>query len=707
MKTEPGIVFQPNLLMGVSELAFLVWTPAEAARNQLMAQMREPGLVLQPRGCGNMGLRWRVEHWVGGDPLILRFDKPTNGGSRVLAGVMANGTVLVVTPDTGSTTRELSGFIVPDDGAWRTLVVRPGVSFNEPGTITLSSGSKTVTGTGTFFTRLCGRTSEDVTPGDKIFIASGGNSGTWEIDEIVSDTELTLINNASASQTTTWRIAGSYYQSSAPGSPYAHRYNVATFELKSGVVDADPDTHLVLADVMLDTGTTDKIQIIDRRQANMFRMLATTQLAAHLAVLMAPSACNSGTFSDDNYYQAMVADTRPAIADGGGGSADAVAWTSIAPTSDGLGALLISTHGSYVRATTFDPVSNSWPDWDASSGSQVRPDASGNVGAAHIALVPKASGRTHVLAYSLIASTAVYMRTSPDDGATWSSQSLIVTDVNMAGSAPPANYPTPIVLTKSGRLWVVYSFDDGVNYGLRAVYSLDYGATWVTDGGIGFEVISRVKDGVAPWLVPQDVTEYEGRLAILCADRPDGDTTDVYMTVLFTMSTASATWDPGDDIAGATPGGPETVDVTDAGGNPPYRDIGGGGLSLLPRQASSIVPVEGGLAIFHNHYVSDGSTGTGKTWVTVVERGDRADATLTDRRTLEIQQHSEVNWYYASGSRSNSPNQLSARMMPDGRVMAIVRRHSTSARMDSLRVGVCLSPAGSVYTPACFDDLNP
>lgn len=709
MKIEPGIALRPNLLMGVSELSFLVWTPAQAARDLLMAQMVEPGLVLQPRGCGNMGLRWRVEHWTGGDPLILRFDKLTNGGSRVLAGVLADGHVIVVTPDTGSTVRELSEITVPDDGAWRTLVMKRTSSVDEPGTISFTSGSKTVIGVGTAFTRLAGRTSEEVVPGDKILIASGGNAGTWEIDEVVSDTEITLIDNASATQTTTFRVAGSFYQDDIPGgSAYAHRYTIANFELKSSVVDADPDTHLVLADVMLDTGVTDKIQIIDRRQANMFRLLTTAAHVAHLAVLMAAASCNSGTFTDDDYYQAMVADTRPVIEDGGDAVDDAVLWTSLAPTSDGVGALVISTHNDYVRATRYDPVSNTWPDWDAASGDQVRPDTSGNVGAAHVVLVPKASGRTHVLVYSLHASLGIFMRTSDDDGDSWTSQSLVVGDSDMYVGASPTNAPTPVVLTKSGRMWIVYAFDDGVDYGLRAVYSLDYGATWVTDSGIGFEVLSRPVDGAANWLIPQDITEYEGRLAILCADRPDGDpgVTTVVMTVVFTMSTIDPTWDPGDDIAGATPGGPETVRVTDSGGTAPYHDVGGV-LGLLPRQASSIMPVPGGLAIFHNHYSSDGSTGAGKTWVTVVSPGDRADATLTDRRTLEILQHTEVNWYYASGSRSNSPNQLSARMMPDGRVMAIVRRHSSSARMDSLRLGVTLSPTGQIYAPSSFDDLNP
>ncbi len=707
MKTETGINYQYKLLMGVSELAYAAFMPEEQRRMFLRGRMAEAGLVLSPAACGNPGLPWRVEQFVAGDPLVLRFARAVGTNSMVNAGVLADGSVIIVEPDEGSTVRELSEITVPDDGVWYTLVVKRETTAYEPGTATFTASSTTVVGVGTKFTRLSSKTGDGLPVGDKLRVASGGNAGVdWEVDDVVSDTELTLVNPATATQSAAVRVSGSWYLDDIPTTPSAHRNPLTTFELLDARYLPDPDEYLVLADVMLDTGASAKIQIIDRRTSNMLRMLPdfnATRFIPRLLVSMGVASCNDAPpFTEDTYYQEMVAETRPVIEDGGG-AGDSVTWTSVAPTSDGLGMLMVSTHINYIRATQYDPASSVWPDWDALSGSQVRPDTSGVPRAAHLAAVPAASGATHILVYQAPAAQTIYYRTSSDDGASWSSQAAIINDTSMVSSAAVgASSPTPVILTRAGRMWVFYGFDNGTTQGIKAVYSDTYGATWNTNAGAGHIVLSRA-DASNTWAIPQDVTETEdGRMAILVNDRPSSGG-DLVMCVLLTVSTTDATWDPGDDVASATPSGPDTVRVVDpVYDEPPYVIYG-------QAQPSAIVGLNAGaFAVVHNHYYADGVNGLGKTWVTVVGRyGSKVDPDISSRRTLQILQHSEVNWYQDTSVVTAVPNAISARQMPNGEVAAIVRREITSRRYDQLNLAVTAQPLGLVVVPAAYSDLNP
>ena len=698
MKISTGINWQYGLMVNMSELAFAAFMEPELQRQVLRARMAEPGLVLNPAGCGNMGLAWRLEQVTAGGDLLIRVDKGVPwAGNPVIAGVMSDGEAFAIEIDLAlANYLQLSDITVPDDGVWRTLTVTRATTKYEPGIATFTASSLTVTGVGTYFTRLSGRTMDGatvLTPGDKIYVTSGANAGqTYEVDNVVSDTEIELTAIAIADQDAAIVVAGTYYQNDVPTDPQAHNNPSYTIELQSGVVMPDPSEYLIIADVMLSSGTNPKIQIIDRRMANMLRMKPDARAmmrSATLAVSMSVAPCNSTTVTEPTYYQEMVAETRQAFPDPGGGYAG-VFWTSLAPASNGVDVLAVSTaFGDYLRARTYTASTTVW------SGS-VQPDSSGDVKAAHLQLLPPQSGNTHSLVYQVFSGTTIYQRRTPDDGATWSSQSAIINDADIIDA------PTPVILTRSGRMWVFYAFNDGTTfYGIRAVYSDTYGDSWDTNGGQGYEVITRAYDGT-DFIAPQDVTETDdGQMALLCADR--GGVAFPVMTVLLTESTLSSLWSDSDEVAGAPVGGPDTVRLYDKIGTPVYginQTYQSSAIQSLPGQSFGIIS-----------YIYDASGGAEenlKTWASVVSMGNaRVDSVLSDRRTLEVLDHTELNWIADAFHLTSAPDAVSARILPGGEMMVLARRSWNHDIYDSIKVRVCETVRSMTFQPACFGDLNP
>lgn len=699
MKTSIGINWQYGLMVNMSELAFAAFMEPELQRQVLRARMAEPGLVLNPAGCGNMGLAWRVEQVTAGGDLLIRVDRGVPwAGNPVIAGVMSDGEAFAIEIDLDlANYLQLTDITVPDDGVWRTLTVKRVTTKYEPGIATFTASSATVTGVGTYFTRLTGRTMDGatvLTPGDKIYVTSGANAGeVYEIDNVVSDTEIELTAVAIADQDAAIVVAGTYYLNDVPTNPQAHVNPSYTIELQSDVVMPSPSEYLILADVMLDTGSSPKIQIIDRRSANMFRLKPDARAmmrTATLAVSMAVASCNDTVITDPTYYQQMVAETRRAFSDPGGGYD--VFWTTIAPASNGVDVLAVSSaFGDYLRVSKYTANTTSWSGGIAGG---VQPDSSGDVKASHLQLLPPQSGNTHTLVYQINGATTIYQRRTPDDGATWSSQSAIINDPDIVDA------PTPVILTRSGRMWVFYPFNDGSTfYGIRAVYSDTYGNTWDTNGGQGYEVITRDYDGT-DFIAPQDATETDdGQIAVLCADR--GGLVSPVMTVLLTESTLSPLWDDGGDVASAPVGGPDTVRLYDKIGTAVYRfdsTYQNSAIQALPGQSFGIIS-----------YILDPNGGAEenlKTWASVVSAGNaRVDPTLADRRTLEVLDHTELNWI--SDAYVFVGVAISARIMPGGEMMVITRRSWQHQVYDSIKVRVCETVRPLTFQPACFGDLNP
>jgi len=86
----------------------------------------------------------------------------------------------------------------------------------------------------------------------------------------------------------------------------------------------------------------------------------------------------------------------------------------------------------------------------------------------------------------------------------------------------------------------------------------------------------------------------------------------------------------------------------------------------------------------------------------------RVDPFLSDRRTLEVLDHTELNWIAdAFQALAPAPNAVSARIMPGGEMMVLARRSWQHAVYDSIKVRVCDSPRVLTFQPTCFGDLNP
>ena len=146
MKSSIGINWQYGLMVNMSELAFAAFMEPELQRQVLRARMAEPGLVLNPAGCGNMGLAWRLEQVVAGGDLLIRFDRGVPwAGAPVISGVMSDGEAFAIELDPSDSYLQLSDITVPDDGVWRTLLVARATTIYEPGIATFTAASLTVT----------------------------------------------------------------------------------------------------------------------------------------------------------------------------------------------------------------------------------------------------------------------------------------------------------------------------------------------------------------------------------------------------------------------------------------------------------------------------------------------------------------------------------------------------------------------------------
>lgn len=692
MQDEIGVHYRANMLMGVSELTYAAFVPAEQRRLWIRGRLAEPGLILDPQGTGNMGRAWLVEHLDAADPLIMRFAQALpNVTAAVNVGVTANGDVVAYELEPTDTYRELTEITVPDDGVWRTLVVKYEETAFEPGTITFTAGDKTVTGVGTKFTRLASKTGDGLQRGDRIYVASGGNAGVyWMVDSVTSDTELELTANAAANQSgATFRVSGSYQNDVYPATPTAHRNPKTTLELKTGVVLPDPDAYLIIADVMLDSGTSNKIQVLDRRYANIARFLPTgPPRSFSIGRVLSVQAANSSIFTNDYSHQTVTAASQPLL-----NSADLVYWWAIAPASNGLDMVAVATRNGDLRAVVYDAISGTWPAWDTTPG--VRPDTSGIPNTATLEALPAVRGNTHILVYFRIDTGEIHRRFSTDDGATWGTQGTIIA----AADYGDENLPALVLLTRAGRLYVFWSWSDGASDGgVRCCYSDDYGDSWETNGGAGYEVFSQTGSLHIPRLKCACET-HDGRIAILCNNRVSVSDNGSY-SVIFTRSTTNYAWDPGDNIAGSPPTYPPTIRVTDVAG-----EEGG---SVTYGQASLVALPNGDLAIFHTIY--DGaSAGNARGYVTVVgSQSYTVDSIYTDALTLPIKLHAPINWSASGSTGLSRPQQIYARMMPNGLISATLwRSYPTAHRYDHHLFQVIDAPLTLAPHPSTYADLDP
>lgn len=481
-------------------------TLQRARRAQLMANTADPGLICR-RHLGAIGRAWRVVQPTGGGPTLQVLTDASHGfwGAPTGAtGIDAQGRVLQLDVDPGQTYRTLTEAVPPDDGVWRTLVVRFTHTKYEPGTLTFTAGSKTVTGTGTFFTRMTSRTDlHPTTPAlaeypARFVVDSGGNAngGTpWEVNAVGSNTSLTLVNVALANQSgvKVWLRAW-YHQNQDPTDKSMLRIPGVEFELVTRTrFPADDD--MILADVRYDSGTSARVDVIDRRGANLWRSINERDAGYLPHLILANSWAVAGHSNSlrDNHTTPTV-HSRPVVALA---SQPVASSTAIAPLSDGTGYMAAIAHADGIRSCFYAHRNEMWGDYNATTVSRTFIESSAYStirGSVTLIALPSTCGFTHIAIYQR--SGVIYRKLTANDGGTWGSEGT-VWDFSAGSLINPtgANGGEMVhaILDRWHRIVLATSAraSSGSSAGeetIRFATSSDYGVNWDTNGDVGYEI---------------------------------------------------------------------------------------------------------------------------------------------------------------------------------------------------------------------------
>lgn len=500
-----GLNAQRWQVIGLAEALAERDTLQRAQRYHLMANTADPGLICR-RHLGAIGRAWRVVQPTGGGPTLRVLTDNSHGfwdAPVGATGIDAKGRVLQLDVDPGQTYRTLSEAVPPDDGVWRTLVVRFTHTKYEPGTLSFTSGSKTVTGTGTLFTRMASRTDLHPTTATlaeypaRFVVDSGGNanSGTpWEVNAVASDTSLTLVNNALATQSgvKVWMQAW-YHQNQNPTDKAMLRIPGVEFELVTRT-RFPSDDDLILADVMYDSGTSARVNVIDRRGANLWRSIAERDSSFVPHLIMATSWDNGGhaTTTRDNHTTPTL-HSRPVV---GLTTQPSVRSAAIAPLTDGSGYLAALAHADGIRVCTYSHYQEMWADFNATLTDREFLDSSNYstaLGSVVLIALPAKCGYTHIAIYQR--NGIIYRRHSTDDGDSWGSENTVWdfsagTLINPTGAS--GGEMVHAILDRWHRIVLVTSArDDPSSAGdetIRFATSSDYGVTWDTNSDDGYEI---------------------------------------------------------------------------------------------------------------------------------------------------------------------------------------------------------------------------
>jgi hypothetical protein len=391
---------------------------------------------------------------------------------------------------------------LPDDGVWYTLVVRRLRTHRERGYLTVTVGSALVQGSGTEFTRWLAFTDDAIGRGGRLRIPDNtevprvlgrggsavGNEGSYEIDTITNDTQLTLRTPVSgANEAGLIYVIEGDYTGTPPTAPDGdlHWYDRAEFELVARtIVPAAGD--IILADVMYDSGADPTVQIIDRRRGSLYRPMPHDLGGA----IVLGSQCRNGTAGSSDAATPWF-DTLYRVTSGFGATLESI---DAAPMPGGW--LCVVQADTEIRAFWWERLSSHAPGtsdygWVEPLGATVTIDNSGS--ATDVALVqvpqPDADGAvpaeaTHICFY--VKSQIAYRRYSTDNGATWSGETIVWNPTTVDPNDEILHLSA--ILLQCGRLILIASYrdDSASEYSIRYVYSDDLGATWSTNTDAGF-----------------------------------------------------------------------------------------------------------------------------------------------------------------------------------------------------------------------------
>lgn len=502
MTASAGLLYKRYQRMGLDELQWLQYQNIEDARRLRLAQMRSFGLggVRQPGGI--LGDTWRVVDEDNDGSVSVLFGSEHTGRPSFGWFVDSEGyTVLIDATDA-------EALLVPDDNTWRTLVVRRVASEYEPGTITVTSGSATITGSGTVFTRYSGKTSSGFGRGTRLYLrAPSLNPGVYEIDSIASDTSMTLVaaivgtNEAGVA----FSIAGDF-ATSPPANRCIHQFDTYEFELVTRTITPS-NADIILADVKRDSGETTQVQILDRRHANLY-IEARTDHSRDVLIEPLMRGATGSPFSPSQPSVVTAYNATNAL------------HVHSAPCRLSQDILMV------IQDSTTQIVSRHLGP-DGVAASTVVIDNAGTATDPGVVRLPLTVFETtdtpaypsHLCCY--VKAQKLYYRTSPSDGSSWSAETLIM-DPTAIDASDTIEHPVPILL-RSGRLLVVlgYYSDADTQWSVRYIFSDDYGTTWDTNTNAGY-VAYLSPLGTNDARAPSCRQLPDGRIFVVCQEGDNG-----------------------------------------------------------------------------------------------------------------------------------------------------------------------------------------
>ncbi len=525
-----GLRFLDECKLGIDEMQWWKEGTAEEGRRLRLQQTERPGLLCRLKNLGTKGLAWQCnQDGTGSGNLRVKVDDygseiaPNPDPAWLLAidrdghliefdGVPLGSGVGYPTP---TFLEDVTGtsIAVPDDATWYTLVMRRDVTPYERGTLQVTAGSAAVVGTGTEFTRFNGYTTDGYDRGTRILIlladSAGGNEGTYEVDTITDDVNLTLRANIGGANESgiRFQVAGDF-ANTVPGDPAIHHRTRAVFELVARTREPANDD-LIIADVMLNTGTSNDVQIIDRRDANVWSPRFSRNQLGKLQVT--PQLAYATVFP----YTGVALSRPDAYTPGVPGAT----WVRVAPAEiGGLPGLLGVVELAGVAVRTITLAGETW----STSGNV---DVAGTAQQPAIVQVPAATGYTHRALY--VKGGILYRRSTADNGVVWGAETAIW-DPTAVDPADYVEYPFPLLTLKHRLIVAAGYWDDSADGGagqmqVRWIYSDDYGDTWETNANAGTEWIANITAPATYRDCSKPSLWQSGNGLIACAFVEDGD----------------------------------------------------------------------------------------------------------------------------------------------------------------------------------------
>ena len=477
MPDTDGLLYKQNLLMGADELQWLQLTNDENARHARMASMRTYGLVIGRMPDGSLETQWRVHD--DDDDGSISIEVLPSFADRPEYAMMVGPLGYVAILDR----LQADLITLPNDNTWHTITAEASATQYEMGILTLTAGSAVINGTDTDFLNFSGLTSSGFGRGTLIRIDAadsvGGNAGTYEIDQVVSATQIILTAAIPGANETISRftVAGEFL-TGPPADPDIHQRRVVEVTRQTGIQREPTSGRVPLADVKRNDALVPRVQIIDRRSQRLYR----TAVPGGLHTSSIPALLK--TYNDELSLGLSTSPTPAAVA-AYTGVVDVVAnalCPCMATTGDPYGTLLMTDDGGTIFASRDDPAATAFtPGFLVTGGSFAGEQPA-------LARLPPGSGFTHVCCY--IDTGVLMCRRSTDDGTTWAG-AITVLDPTAIDPLDTAAWPSVIRLI-NGRLHVAIEYydDSGAVTGIVGAISDDHGATWDTNGGAGYAIKS-------------------------------------------------------------------------------------------------------------------------------------------------------------------------------------------------------------------------